>query len=173
MGNLSKTLKYLGACKDSINWAKGKTPEKAWATCERGDWMLWIYARSKNYEKRKDILVRGYCTQLVIPHMKDSRSIDAVYAAINYGNGHISDAQLIAAADAAFAAAHAAANAADAADSAAHAAYAAARAARAAYAAYAAWAAANAAYAAADAAGMRTLKQCADICRKHLPMPIL
>lgn len=175
MNDLTAKLKSLNACAEAVKWASQfSTLEEAWQNCERGDWMLWLYARSKNYEKRKDILARGYCAQLAVPYMKDSRSIDAVYAAINYGNGHINDAQLSAAAYAAVYAADSA--------YAAKAAYAAFTATNAAYAAnaavYAAAYAANAAYAAVYAdnaayAQSKTLKDCADICRKHLPVPII
>ena len=94
--------------------------------------------------------------------MKDDRSKAAVKAAIDYGNGLISDDLLQHAADAAYAAAYAAADAATDAAAAADAAYAA-------YAAAAAdaYAADAAAYAAAAAdAFSKNQKLTADICRE-------
>ena len=29
-------------CTDGRAWVARKTPEQAWQTCERGDWMLWF-----------------------------------------------------------------------------------------------------------------------------------
>ena len=35
-------LDELDACDDARRWARGKTLAEAWATCRRGDWMLWL-----------------------------------------------------------------------------------------------------------------------------------
>jgi hypothetical protein len=185
---LKSELQKLSACSDAISWAGDKTLAEAWATCERGDWMLWLYVRSKEKDFRKLTLTKGHCANLAREWMKDERSRNAVDVSIAYGNNEATDEQLRAAAaaaadaaDAAYAADAAAAYAAYAADAAAayaaDAAYAAAYAA-AAYAAYAAAAAyANAAYAAnaADAANARkeSLQKSADICRLYLPIPVL
>jgi hypothetical protein len=29
------------ACTEGLAWIKGKSLEEFWATCERGDWMIW------------------------------------------------------------------------------------------------------------------------------------
>jgi hypothetical protein len=45
----STALKKLGACAEAVEWAKGQPNyATAWATCERGDWMLWLLARLKH-----------------------------------------------------------------------------------------------------------------------------
>ena len=159
-------LKKLDACKSAIEFSKGfKTYKEVWENCPRGDWMLWLASRLK-IDKRLLTLAKGKCAQTVLHLMKDERSRNAVQAAINFGEGLITEDELRTAADAAayaayaadaYAADAAAAYAADAAaDAAAADAYAADAAAAdaAAYAAYAAAAADDAAYAAyaADAA---------------------
>jgi len=133
----------LGACDEARKWAKDKTAQECWEQCHRGDWLLW-WAKKEGVGLRELTLAKGRCAETIIHLMKDQRSKDAVQAAIDYGNGLISEDQLNAAATAAYAAT-AAADAAAAAD-----AYAATAAAYAA--AAAAYAAATAAYAAATAA---------------------
>jgi hypothetical protein len=39
-------LTELGACSDAIDWSRSKTPQEAWDTCERADWMLWLIGRT-------------------------------------------------------------------------------------------------------------------------------
>ena len=164
MSNFKDQLIQLNACDPAIEFVADKTFSEAYEQCERGDWLLWLYKNVQNYDKRKLVLAAGLCANTVRHLMKDERSIKAVDAAINYGNGLINDIQLTAAADAA---ADAAAAAADAAYAyayayAAYAAYAA-DAAAAAYAAYAYAAYAYAAAAYAYAARLSSQKQTAEI----------
>ena len=35
-------LTELGACHEAVKWAGRKTHKKAWETCKRGEWLLWI-----------------------------------------------------------------------------------------------------------------------------------
>ena len=35
-------LKKIGACIVARRWARGKTFQKVWATCENGCWMEWL-----------------------------------------------------------------------------------------------------------------------------------
>lgn len=142
-----------------------------WETCQRGDWLLWISSKL-GVDKRVLTLAKGKCAETVIHLMKDERSRNAVQAAIDYGNGLISDKQLRDAAVAATAAASTA--------YASYASYAASAACcllpaactDASAAACAARAAACAARAAEDAAGADALKEnditAANICREIL-----
>jgi hypothetical protein len=146
-------LLEIRACEEAVAWVGDKTLEQAWNECHRGDWMLWIYRRSLNYNIQTLTLVKGHCANTVRHLMKDERSKKAVDVAIAFGKGNATHEELNA--DAAYAAAAYAAAAyaaAAAADAAAYAAAAAAAAADAAYAAYAAAAYAAYAAAAADAA---------------------
>ena len=140
---LITTIKKLSACRDSIEWLSSQDNlQQAWEDCERGDWLLWLVARL-NINERKLFLAKGLVVEQIIHLMNDQGSINAVHAAIDYGNGKIGKDELKIFADTAYDAADAAAAAARVAD--AYDAYAAACAAAAAYAAYAAaYAAANA-----------------------------
>ena len=170
---MKELLLKLKACGPAIDWAGDKTIEEIWATCHRGDWMLWL-ARKLDIDKRVVTLAKGHCANTVRHLMKDERSIAAVDMAIKYGEGNATDSELAAAAAAA-------AYAADAAAYAAYAAYAAA-----AYAAdAAAYAAADdadaaayaaAAYAAYDAtadARKQSQQATAEICRKYIPLGLI
>ena len=137
--------------------------KEAWEQCSRGDWMLWIAAKIA-IDIKLLTLAKGYSAKTVYHLMTDDKSKNAVIAAINFGRGLITLAELKESADAA-------------ADVAADVAYAAAAAAAADAAADVA-ADANAAAAAADAnaadanaaaaAKTKNQKKTADICRKYL-----
>ena len=190
---MKELLKKLNACQPAREWADDKTIEEIWATCHRGDWMLWL-ARMLNIDKRVLTLAKGHCANTVRHLMKDERSIAAVDMAIKYGEGNATDSELAAAADAAYDATADAydAYAADYATADAAAAYAAAddaydayAAAAAAYAAAAYAAAAYDATAAADAAAYaaaayayayarkKSQQATAEICRKYIPFELI
>jgi len=173
-------LENINACEEALNWLGNKTLQEAFATCERADWMLWAYAKLYPDNLQELTLAKGHCVNTIRHLMKDEHRINAIDAAIQFGEGKISKEELNAAASAA---AYAAAFASAAADAAGYAAYAAAYYAAAAYADAAAAATrvaaayyAAAAYAdAADAATRvaarkQSLKEQADICRKYLTL---
>jgi len=150
---MKELLQKLNACKDAIEWAGDKSWEECYATCHRGDWLLWLFKRTNPDDLQLLTLAKGRCANTVRHLMKDERSIKAVDAAIAFGEGKISRDEL-----------NTAAAAADAAYAAADATYAA---------AYADAASADAAAFAAFAAAKKENQQLtADICRKYLPIPI-
>jgi hypothetical protein len=119
--NFIKKLKSLNACEEAIEFAKTKSSwQEVYSECDRGDWLLWLFAKTNPDDVRLLILAKGKCAETVKHLMKDERSIAAVEAAIAYGQGKISKKELdkftaaahtahaAAAAAAAFAATHAA-----------------------------------------------------------------
>ena len=188
---LKEFLKKKRACEDGYLFAKDLTLEEFLATCHRGDWILWLFAKSNPKSIRELTLAKGHCVNTVRHLMEDERSLRAVDVAIEFGEGRATKKELDsayaasyaaadAAADSAYAAAYtAAAPAYVAAYTAADSAYVAASAADAAAApAYAAANVAANAAAAADAAAdyasnyKKNLMETADICRKYLPINI-
>jgi hypothetical protein len=173
---LKEFLKKNHACKNGFDFAKDLTLEEFLNTCQRGDWILWLFAKMNRESLRELTLAKGHCANTVRELMKDERSTRAVDVAIAFGEGKATREELDNAADAADAAATyadyvayaAIAAAADIADAGADAACFAAIAAAAAGAAGAAGAAAGA-Y---SAAKKQNQKQTADICRKYLPLEI-
>ena len=176
--NIDRILKRLEACQKARDWAAGKSIEEAWATCERGDWMLW-FAANVGVEGRLLTAAKAECAALALPIMRDQRSIAAVKAAMSYSLGEIGDEELDAYKSAAYSAAEAArTTASSAAYIAAYAAYHAASAS-----AFSAFSASSAASAAAEAAAyhassasaekMRILKECAIIVRRIIPIEII
>ena len=155
---LVDNLKKLGACSEAVEWAATqKSMKDAWANCERGDWMLWLLARTKCRKpgvKSRGPLIRAACAcvRLSLKYVPkgEKRPLAAIRAAEKWADGGLAIEVVN---DAAYAA-----------DAAAYAAYAAADAAYA-----AAYAAANAA----NAAELKVLKMCANIVRKHFPKPPL
>ena len=149
-------LKTIGACSLAVDWLREQEScEQAWATCKRGDDMLWLLGRLSgepgSVARRKLVLCACECARLATPYWpKDSSAIaTCLELAERWGRGDesVSPKILRAVAYAAYAA-------------------------DAAYAAYAAYAADAACAAnAADAADAGILKTAADIVRKHYPEP--
>ena len=142
MKNFIIKLKKLRACSNAVEYASSfSSLKKAWNSCERGDWMLWLIGKTCDgpgtKSRKKLVHVACKCARTAWKWMlKDSKN--AIKVAEKYCNGKADIDEVRAAADAA-----------DAAD-AACAAYAAAYVADAAYAARAARAAARAARAEID-----------------------
>jgi len=179
---LARQLKVIRACEEAVEWSKDyDSLAGAWQKCERGDWMLWLCGTMEGRQgwptRQQIVLAACDCAELALPTYEKKypddkgvrncievtrrwangeATIDEVRSARNAAADYADAAYAYAAADAAYAYATYAA----------YAAYAT-------YAAYAADAYATyAAYAAADAAArLRTLKDCADICRKRLTIP--
>jgi hypothetical protein len=155
-------LKKLNSCNAAIQWAKNKTAIEVVEQCHRGDWLLWLFKKINPENIQMLTLTKGHCANTVRHLCTDERSIKAIDAAINYGNGIVTLDEL----NAAYAAARSAAR--SAALSAVGAAYAARSAVRAAYAAAAAADANADADADADAARQKNQLLTANICRKYL-----
>jgi len=175
MKTLKEFLEKNQACKNGFDFAKDLTLEQFLNTCERGDWILWLFVRMNPDSLRELTLAKGHCANTVRELMKDKRSTRAVDVAIAFGEGKATRKELDDAAGDADAAAYAAAYAYAAAADAAVYADAAADAAAAAGDAYAA--ADEAAAFVADAAGRaaarkQNQKQTANICKKYLPLEI-
>ena len=98
---MKELLIKLNACNEAREWASNKSIDEIWATCHRGDWMMWL-ARKLNIDKRVLTLAKGHCANTVRHLMKDERSIAAVDMAIKYGEGNATDSELAAAAAAAY-----------------------------------------------------------------------
>jgi hypothetical protein len=146
-------LKKLNACSEAIQWAEQQDNEQqAWDDCHRGDWMLWLCGKlsgEPESEGRKLLVLAACeCARLSIMYVAEGeeRPLNALEIVESWAKNEGTTIEEVRAA-------------ASAAADAAYAAYAAAAAA--AYAAYAA------------AARNDTLRQCADIVRRHYPSPPL
>jgi len=177
-------LKKLGACFEAVGWAEQfDSPQEAWDSCERGDWMLWLLGKQSGKpgtkSRKKLVLTACKCARLSLKYVSkgEKRPLKAIQIAEKYAKGIegitlqdvMNAAAYAAAAYAAAYATYAAAYAAYAADDDAAAAYAAAAADADDAAAYAADAAYVAYVAYDDDAKQKILKKCADIVRKDYP----
>lgn len=107
-------IKKYDPCKKAVKWFNTQeSNEKAWKTCHRGDWMLWI-ANRLCVDEKKLTLAADLCANTVRHLMYDERSTNAVDSSIAYGRGEISKDELKDAADASYNASYAAYYAADA-----------------------------------------------------------
>ncbi len=86
MKTLKELLIELRACEEALDWADDKTIEKVVEECHRGDWLLWL-AHKLELELKPLTLAKGHCANTVRHLMKDKRSIEAVDAAIAFGEG--------------------------------------------------------------------------------------
>ena len=164
----SEVLVRHGACADAVAWArKQPTAAKAWASCERADWMLWIAGKMagplRHASRRPLVLAACACARTVLKHvpkteLRPLRAIEMAEAWARGGKKAPSLEEVRDAADAAYAYAYAYAAAAYAA-----------RASAADAARYAAAYAAAAYAAAAYAAQAKSFKDMAKLVRKFYP----
>ena len=150
---MKEKLIELNACEQALEWAGDKTWEEIYNTCHRGDWLLWLFAKTNPDDLQLLTLAKGHCANTVRHLMMDERSTNAVDVAIAFGEGKATIEELNAAYHAATAAYHVAYNAG----------------------AFAAGVAgAFAAGAASYLAGAKKENQklTADICRKYLPIKV-
>jgi len=59
-------LESINACHDAVDWAGGKTLDDCWQTCDRPDWMLWLYERNTP-DKMTCVKIAVYAARLVLP----------------------------------------------------------------------------------------------------------
>ena len=94
-------LKRLNACSIAKEWAKGKEWEEIYNTYPNGSWLSWLFYRTNivlNFSQedfKLFVLVSGNQCLLIKNLIEHKNSLDAVYAAIRYGEGYISLEQLI------------------------------------------------------------------------------
>jgi hypothetical protein len=86
------------ACKDGYLFAKDLTLEQFFQTCERGDWILWLFCRTNPNSLRELTLAKGHCANTVRHLMTDKRNIKEVDTAIAFGEGAVTREELDAAA---------------------------------------------------------------------------
>ena len=164
-------IENMGACPKAIAWLRKKNYKSlatAWRYCQRGDWMMWLAARTDLTEDRHKQLVLAACDCAdLAKHLRkpeDAAALeDCVETARAWTEGEAS-------LDEVRAAVHAVADstyAGYAADYAVHAV------ADSTYARYATDDAVHAATATVHAVHTAALKKCADIVRKHLNCPRL
>ena len=56
------TIRATGACIDARKWLRSQeSAEKAWQSCERGDWLLWIAARLLTDDAGRKLVVLAAC----------------------------------------------------------------------------------------------------------------
>lgn len=167
----TNALVALDACDDAVAWARTQPDyATAWATCERGDWMLWVAGRlaaKPGTKSRKRLVAAALdCAKLAWPYVRehDRRVVRRCYRiTARYLRGEATLAEVQDAADDAVSYAVS------------YAAYAASAAVSYASAAVS-YAAADVSYAAADADAnkgelARTLRRAANIVRRHYPTP--
>ena len=93
----SASLTKLGACGEAATWAKNKSLSEVWATCRRGDWLLWLIARYGDAPRKTAVAIAcdvaetasafttdprpAECLAVVRRWLKDEATIDEVRAA--------------------------------------------------------------------------------------------
>ena len=118
----SAALVQLHACHEAVAWAKRQpTYAKAWSSCRRADWLLWLAGRT-DADRAAVVLAACACARTALPHVRagELRPLRAIETAEAWCRGEatieqVREARRAAAAVCANAANAAAANAADAA----------------------------------------------------------
>lgn len=79
----------LEAPEEIRTWARAQpTAEAAWASCERGDWLLWVAYRI-NLNRKLVTLATCACVRLALPHVRqgDMRPLHAIETAEAWARG--------------------------------------------------------------------------------------
>lgn len=92
-------------CDTIEQWSAGLTPEQAWATCARPDWMLRALRVAKCADDRYLREFACRCARSVEDRLRDPRSRTAIQTAERYAVGEATQEELAAACEAAEAAA--------------------------------------------------------------------
>lgn len=58
---MKELLKRLNACEDACKWAADKKWQEIYDTCEKGDWLLWLFERTNPNDIKLRTLVAGHC----------------------------------------------------------------------------------------------------------------
>ena len=109
MKTIDELLTKLNACEEAQDWAQGKTFFEVYTTCERGEWLCWLFAKTNPEDDKLLTLAKGHQANTVRHLMTDERSLTAVDTAIAFGEGRATKEELRNAEDAADAAYFAAA----------------------------------------------------------------
>jgi hypothetical protein len=164
--DLQKLLAKLHACREAVDFCRGRDLKTAWHECERGEWMLWFAGRL-NIDLKLLVAAACDCAEPALKYTTNPRVAECLAMTRRWCVGQATIEELNTAANAA---------AAESASAAAWAAEAAARSARAAsgaaWAAEAAYAAARAAWAA-DSAWAESLRQSADLVRARISFDVI
>jgi hypothetical protein len=62
---MKEKLIELDACAEALEWAGDKTWEEIYNTCHRGDWLLWLFAKTNPDDFRLLTLVKAHCANTV------------------------------------------------------------------------------------------------------------
>jgi hypothetical protein len=64
-------LKKMNACTEAVEWVGDRSLARAWAECERADWMVWLAARGVNQGSPLHIAIVRAAVACVRPALKD------------------------------------------------------------------------------------------------------
>lgn len=90
------TLRSLGACEASINWAsrrRGRSPQELWSACLRGDWLAWYLGKlgardgHGSTAHRRAVLVACLCARTVSRYWRSPECERAVSLAERWAWG--------------------------------------------------------------------------------------
>lgn len=105
---MKELLIKLNACDPAKIWAEGKTWKEIYNTCDRGDWLLWLFYKTMQHDSEVDfkllVEAKAKCANTVRHLMKDARSTNAIDVCFAFVAGNASRQDLKNAAAAAYAA---------------------------------------------------------------------
>lgn len=80
---MNELLSSLGACREAMIWSKNKSWKEVYETCPRGDWLLWLFARTNPDDSELLISVKNRCANTVrhLITKEISRNAATAYAA--------------------------------------------------------------------------------------------
>lgn len=94
MRTLHDFLKKHNDCPGCYDFAKDITLEQFLNSCDKGEWILWLFKNMNPDSLRELTLAKAYCANTVRHLMKDERSTKAIDIAIKFGNNEVGKKEL-------------------------------------------------------------------------------
>lgn len=67
--DFKQKLIALGACREAVDWAEGKSFEGAWNTSPRADWMLWLLGKIDGKASSRIIFASCACARTALKYI--------------------------------------------------------------------------------------------------------
>lgn len=90
MGDFSECIVDI----HQTEWINGKSFAEAWATCQRGDWMLEWAKKMDLCDDRTFTLIKARCAELVSELIGNHVYKEALGACVRFANGEITSTEL-------------------------------------------------------------------------------
>ena len=91
---MKQLLIDLKACEEARKWAGNKTWQEIYTTCERGDWLLWLFKRTNPADIQLLTLIKGLQVNSFRDFISNGVILNVIDTILAFGNGQATIEQL-------------------------------------------------------------------------------